>query len=130
MALIPDPEDVIADYLRMRLGARVGGSSPTNRDTPWIRYFLIDAGDDGTKADHLVEAYLDLHVYAGAANSRGEASLLARSAREALKQINTGPHAGATFTGARIRGFRRFPDEDFEPARERYIVTASVWLHV
>ena len=128
-----DPEQVIADYLREQTGARVGGSSPTNRDTPWIRYTLLDAADDGTKAAHLFAAFVQLDVYAGADNARATASSLARSAREALKVMHQAAHEDegvvVVVTKVRINGFGRFPDADLEPARERYVVGFDCWMH-
>jgi hypothetical protein len=129
--VIPDPELVLVAYLEEALDFdRVFGDPPDEGDRaePWIMHNLHDAPDDGTKADHLVGAFFDLHVYSGAANDRGEASHLARRMREKLKEC-AGRHGDVVLTGAEISGFGHDPDEDMEPARHRYVVEVTLWMH-
>ena len=128
-----DPEQVVADYLRVQTGAAVVSKTPAEHSAPWIRYTLLDASDDGTKAAHLFAVFIQLDVYAGESNVRADVSALARSAREALKVMHKASHSNGgvvvTVTKTRINGFGRFPDADLEPARERYVVGFDCWMH-
>lgn len=138
-AKIPDAEEIVGAYLRdhpevEELGARVAGKTPSSQTAPWVRLFLLDAPTRSGTVDHLIEFFLQLDCYAGqeaqtAHRAQAEASLLARTVRAALKDM---PEAAldAVVTGVEVNGFRRDPDSDgFEPARERFIVTALVWMH-
>lgn len=129
-----DPEVAISSYLRDALDARVSADPPPQRETfedPWVQYVLLDAPSVGA-ADRLVAAFLDLDVYAGSGNDRAEASELARATRRAIVAIRgvvLAEPEPVVFSKSEIDGYRRLPDEDFEKARERYIVTATIWMH-
>lgn len=133
--MIPDIEKIVGGYLRthadvVALGARVVGKTPQGTDTPWIRLTqLDDRAVGGHRSDHLIEYLLQLDIYAGKDGGQPEASLLNRTVREALRTM-PGVHADATITGVDFVSAPRIPDDDdFEPARERYIRTVIVWAH-
>ena len=135
--MIPDAEAVITRHLNTALTAlavKVRGRTPGNTVDPWVRLTLLDApATDGSVTDHLVAAYVQLDCFAGkvpdADSPQEDASLIARTARAALATIADSDHEGATVTGCRIDGYTRLPDTEFEPARERYVLTATVWMH-
>ncbi len=131
--MIPDPEAVLTTYLTDvagALGGTVRGKTPKDTTDPWVRLTLLDApSTDGGEADHLIAAYLQLDCYAGSDGGHAAASLLARTVREALVTITDGDHGDVVVTGAKLGGYQRLPDTDFEPARERYVLSATVWLH-
>lgn len=127
-----DAERIVADYLRGE-GIRTVAVTPPNRDAPWVRLTELEAPQDPTsQVDHLVRHYFQLDCYAGAptATTGGprEANELAGAVREALARLR-GQHDGATVTATRVGGGPRDQDRDVEPARDRKIVTASVWMH-
>jgi hypothetical protein len=133
--MIPAAEAVLTTYLQAAvdsLGAEVVDQTPNDTSNPWVRLTLLDAPSDGI-TDHLIANYVQLDVYAGDSgeDSHEDASLIARTVRAALVTIHQATHDGAVFTGpARIDGYTRSPDDSVdEPARERYIVTATVWAH-
>lgn len=132
--MIPDPEAVLTAYLEdyaAEVGATVVDQTPDDTTDPWVRLTLLDAPADGI-VDHLVPAFVQLDCYAGTTGEDGheQASLLARTIRAALVTIAAGVHEGAVVTGARIDGFRRDPDDTVdEPARERFQISATVWMH-
>lgn len=139
LTLIPDPEKVVADYLReipdilaITEDRRVGSTTPkSGTDKPWVRYTVIDdSAVGGHRSDHLTGAYLQFECYAGKDGGQPEASLLARTLRAALTALGRGEGSvsGATVSGVEIRGFSRQPDTQLND-RQRFIVSAMVWLH-
>lgn len=138
LTLIPDPERVIADYLRDQPDVlaiteqrRVGSKTPASTDLPWIRYTAFDAPAVGDhRADHLIAAFVQFDCYAGREGGQPQASLLARTVRAALTALGRGEGtvSGAVVTGVRIRGFGRRPDPQLDN-RERFIVDTTIWMH-
>lgn len=129
--MIPDVEKVLTTYLQPKvtgLGAKVRGRTPSSTAAPWVRLSVLDA--PARDPDHLVGAMVQLDCYAGSDGGQEEASLLARTVRAALQSSTiAGTHDGAVVTGAALSSYLRNPDQVFEPARERYILTAMVWVH-
>lgn len=130
---IPYFEKVVSDYLRedaalAALGVRVVGKTPSSTTEPWIRVTQLDARSDH-RSDHLVEFYAQFDCYAGAVGGQPEANDLARATREALVAM-PGTHDGSVVSGVEIRGHARIPDlEVDEPQRERFVISAVVWMH-
>lgn len=135
--LVPYAEKIVSDYLRADedleaiVGRRVVGKTPSSTDEPWVRYTQLDGtAVGGSRSDHLIEFYFQFDAYAGAEGGQPEANALARALRAALVAM---PDAGvddATVTGVDVKGMSRLPDVDVdEPARERFVLTATVWMH-
>jgi hypothetical protein len=132
--MIPDAEKILTAHLAAELadlGARVVGRTPGSTEEPWVRLTQLDAKTvDGSRSDHLIEFYLQADCYAGLDGGQSEASTVARRARDAFVAAPAATHTGATVTGAEINsGPARMPDTDFEPARERYTLTATIWAY-
>lgn len=134
--MIPDGEAILGRYLRehsavKEIGARVVSETPSDTSAPWVRIVLIgDPSVEGHNFDHLIRWSGDFHCYAGAKGGQGEASLLRRTVRAALKVAPLKQHDGAIITKVAFIAGPRLPDKDgFEPARQRYILTATVWMH-
>lgn len=133
--LLPDAEALIGTYLRQHpdvqaLGARVIGRTPKDTSEPWVRIQQFDnpaVGDSRT--EHLIAWFGQFDCYAGKVGGQEEASLLTRTVRGALAVMHEASHDGAVVTGVRFVSCPRIPDEDFEPARERYLLSAEVFLH-
>jgi hypothetical protein len=131
LTLVPYAEKLISDHLRehpdlVALGARVVGKTPGDTDAAWVR--VTQLGGQGGFPDHLVEFYFQFDCYAGTAGGQPEANLLARTVRAVLGEI-AGVHAEGTVSGVTINGAARVLDTDFEKARERFILTATIWAH-
>ena len=136
-ALTPDVEAITATYLLAHddiealVGDRIGGRHPHRTTTPWIK--VVQIGDTVTsRSTHLVSAYLQFDCYGGRDidTAQGEASLLARTLRAALNDMPEATHNGAVVTGVVFTGNRRVPDPDVgTPARERYILDATIYAH-
>lgn len=130
--MIPDIEKVVAKYLRAAAGfnSRVVGKTPDSITDSWVRLTVLDGGQDpGSSADRNVAFLIQLDCYAGASGGQPEASTLARTVRSLIATIDTASHADAIVSGARITGYARIPDTGLEPARERFVLTATVWAH-
>lgn len=126
--MIPDIEKVVGKYLRDTFDLRVVGKTPKDTDESWIRLTQLGGGQT-SEADHLVPFLVQLDCYAGTDGGQPEAILLARTAREALRDIHLASHSDGTVTGSIVVDQARIPDDDFEPARERVAITANVWAH-
>lgn len=122
-------EKLVAKYLRTRGVDRVA-TNPGDAESPWVSVTLLDAPQtEGSSADRLVAHLLQLDCYAGSGGGQPEAVALAGSCREALVEIADHDHDLGTVTAGRINGMARIPDTGFEPARERVILTATVWAY-
>lgn len=127
-----DAEKLLSRHLRehpaiIDLDARVVGKTPSSTSTPWIKVVQID-GPQADPADHLTGYTLQLDCYAGSEGGQPEASQLARTVRGAVFEA-PGSHTEGVVTATRIAGAIRLPDTDFEPARERFVLTVEVWAH-
>lgn len=124
---IPDIETLIVAYLS---DFNVVDRTPRNTRTGWVRLTLLDARQTDTP-DHLVDFYVQLDCYEGDNDPPNsiEASNLARAVRAELVEMPLADHDGAVVSGVEINGMARIPDEETEPARERYSITADIWAH-
>lgn len=130
-ALIPDSERLVYDYLSAHgsvsaLGTRFVGRTPRATGAPWVRITLLDARQAARPTDHLTDFLLQFDIYAG---SQAQVVTHANTIRAALLDMQGGIHSGSVVTDVRFAGMFRTPDTDFEPARERVILTASVFAH-
>lgn len=135
--MIPDGEKVTRAYLAANddveaLGTRVVGRTPDSTAASWVRLMQLDA-QKRSRREHLIEYLFQIDCYASKVglngSPQGEASLIARTVRAALEVMPDAEHDGAVCTSTRVVGDTRRPDTDFEPARERVILTVSVHLH-
>lgn len=129
-------EKIVTAYLRddnavaALVERRIVAKTPDSLAEPWVRLTLLaDPQDFRSQHDHLREFYLQLDCYAGATGGQPEALSLYEAVRAAILAIHTGDHTGATISAGRINGGARIPDTDLEPARERFVVTATVYAH-
>lgn len=129
--MILDAEKIVGDYLRTapEVDAQVVGRTPEDTDGAWVRLTQLDARDSGHGLDWTVAYLLQLDIYAGARNRQGDASALARAARERLRGMPQATIAGAVVARVRFVSMPRIPDRDFRPARERFVLTALVSMH-
>lgn len=132
--MIPDFEALLFTYLKNRteiqqLGAQIVPVTPSSTADPWVRVTQLDADSAQPHIDHVVGCMVQLDCYAAADGGQEEASELTRRVREALRVMRFSSHSGAVITDAQFLSCPRLPDEDFEPARERYALTAIVYGH-
>lgn len=132
---VPSALQVTVAYLKTvdavrAAGARVLTGTPTNRSAPWLRVTLLaDPPTDGGEADHLIEAFMQVDVFAGEkVNSALAVDDLSIAVREAIRVMKYADHKGAVVTGSECsRSY--MPDTDEEPAMERFLLSATVWMH-
>lgn len=132
--LIPDIEAITTAYLDAHpdVSVRIVGTSPSSRTSPWVRVTQLDAPKEpASTPEHLIGYLVQLDCYAGVDGPAGQgpASLLARTVRSALLEMPDSSHDGAAVTAVRVISCPRVPDVDFEPARERYILTVQIFAH-
>lgn len=127
--MIPDAEAVVTAYLDAELTTRIVPRTPSSTGDPWVRVTLLyDDSTDGGVIDRSTEFTLQLDCFAGRSGSQATAALIYRQVREAMTAI-TGVRSGVVVSGCEVVGAGRSPDTTFEPAMERYIATATVWMH-
>lgn len=132
--MIPDVEALVTSHLKAQssisaLGARIVGETPGDTSEPWVRVTQFDAPAVGaSRTDHLIEWFGQFDCYAGS-GGQGEASALTRTVREALRLMPDASHEGGVVTGVRFVSCPRLPDQDFEPARQRFSLSAVIWVH-
>jgi hypothetical protein len=134
-----DSEGVLGDYLRndldlMVLGARVLGQTPDTTEKPWVQVTLLDPANvtGNSRVEYLMSYYVQFDCYAGSEeNSSPAAFELADAVRSSLIDAigqSIGPDDEAVVTDVRPLSMPRIPDNDFEPARQRYILDAEVFM--
>lgn len=126
-----DAKKLVSDYLRAHPDiepVRVVGKPPDNYDEPWIQVVVI-SGTSSMHPVHLVPYSLQMDCYAGPTGGGPEARAIARAVVGALEGIAGEVHSEGVPTGAALTSFTELPDTDIEPARDRTIVTATVWAH-
>jgi len=129
MTEIPDLEKVASAWVRDRLGVRVVGKPPADTAAPWVQVVQLDAGQEpGSRVDHLVSFLVQFDCYAGADGGQPEANGLGRLVRATLQELG-GVRDDTVISAVRVVGDARIPDETFEPARERRVLTMAIWAH-
>lgn len=132
-----DLEQLVVDYLSSvtavtALTDRIGTKTPPTIDDPWIRVqTLDDAQRAGSTALHVIDGLVQIDCYAGStrAGAKAEASTLALTVREAIAAMPAATGLLGVVTSARVPSLRPLPDPDFDPARDRYILTAEFVAH-
>lgn len=129
-------EAVVGAYLRthpavVALEARVLGETPDSTDKPWVQVTLINPSNEtrNRQVEWLVGYYLQLDCYAGKDGGQSEAYSLASAVRSALVAITTVELDDAVATDVEFLTMPRIPDTEFEPARQRYVLDAIVYMH-
>jgi hypothetical protein len=134
---IPNGSKIIGNYLRshplvVAMETRIVGKSPAETSHSWVRLSQIGAPSvNGNRPGHLYEFLFQLDCYAGSDGGQPEATDLAIAVHDALAAFELSNYRsnGAVVTGSdpNMGGFAL--DTDLEPARERFISTATVWMH-
>jgi hypothetical protein len=135
--MLPDGEALITEYLSghpdiVALGARVAGSNPKTQSAPRLKVTQLDAVDaPNTPFEYLTDHLFQIDCYASNAKDgqQAEANLLARTTREVLKDLEATMVDDIKVTQVRFVGMARIPDTDFEPARERVILSTEIRMH-
>lgn len=130
-------EQILVAHLKADQGVaaitdRVSTRTPRTLDEPWVKIEVLDQIPERiSRALHLEHGYVQFHCYAGSDQATGQtvANQLVGVVRLALRALPASPHDGAVVTGVELTGMRPLPDDELDPARERYIVTATIHLH-
>lgn len=133
--MIVDIEKLVAGYLRdhediealdTRIRATTPGAQTGGTVLPWVRVTMLDTRRV-TRSNWLINYLVQLDVYAGATGGQPEAVLHARTIDDVLDRM-PGPHDDGVVTKV-TTSMLRLPDGDFEPARERIVLTAEIHAH-
>lgn len=130
--MIPDIQRVVADFLRDH-GYRAVTKPPSSTQAAWVRVHEIAAPQaGGSTVDEIVTFEVQIDCYAGAdapneTHGQPEANDAARSVRELLlQQLVDDTTNGAQVSAVRISNQFPMADEAFKPARDRWILQASI----
>lgn len=118
------------------LGARAATKTPSTHVNPWIRVTLLDVRALGN-GDFVHDNLVQFDCFAGdnamkAHTGPQEALDLVTAVRGALFEINgqiIGDVDTAIVSGVVFTGQHQLPDTISEPARDRYVLTASIVMH-
>lgn len=133
--MIVDIERLVSGYLRahpdvIALGTRVRSTTPGEQTggvaAPWVRVRMLDSRRV-SRANWLINYMVQLDVYAGATGGQPQANVHALTI-DAVLDAMPGEHTEGVVTKA-TTALARIPDGDFEPARERVIITAEIYAH-
>ena len=134
--MIPDIEVLVVTHLRATLAvtsltSRIGTRTPSSLQGQFARVTSLDERQTPrSPALHLIDCLVQVDCY-GSSNrdsAHAEASLLARTIREAVHAMPSASHSGAVVTAARVSSSRQ-PDATLEPPRERYVLTCELTVH-
>lgn len=130
-----DIEKLVSAYLRahddvIALGTRVRATNPGEQTggtaAPWVRVRMLDSRLV-TRANWLKSYMVQLDVYAGDTGGQPQANAHALAIEDVLYAM-PGEHADGVVTKA-TTALAHIPDGDFEPARERVVITCEVYAH-
>jgi hypothetical protein len=127
-----DAEALLTEYLKPiadQLDAVVVGEAPEDTAQAFVKLTQIDARNQGNPdVDRFTRFQVQLDCYASENGPVGqsEAAALYRAMRAALVEL---PEEGGEVTAVRFGSAIRMPDNDFKPARQRFIFDAHVYAH-
>ena len=131
-AELPDIEKIVVGYLKTQLGSRVVTATPDNQAETWVKVTQINVMNvGGPKTDHFNcwDIQLDCYASANGIGYQGEASDLFRAARAAMNDMPLNTFTGAVVTAVTFGPCPRVPDTNFDPPRQRYVLSANVYAH-
>lgn len=125
-----DLEKIVTAHLSTELSERVAGETPHDTTQKWVKVTLLDVETVGNRDADFFHAYhLQFDCYAGrdGREGQGEANELCRNTRAALKALDGQTKDTAIISAVRFGTMMRLPDTAFEPARQRYMLEATVY---
>ncbi len=134
LVILPNWEKVVTDFLRAqaellaRIGDRVYTAIPKGATYPLVRVTQIT--DEKMTSEPLwgVEAIIQVEAYGG---TKATASGVARLCEGLLAARVRGTYAdeNAVVSGFSGGGMQDLPDDEYEPAKPRFVFTCSIFGH-
>ena len=128
--LLPSAEVLAVAHLRSSAdvsaiaGTRIGTELYAGSD-PAVWVSLV-SGEERVR-NHLAAPVMDVRSYGG---TKGQADLLARTVHAVLHAMPETSHAAGVVTGVDTLTLPFWlPDDDFSPARPRYVGTYQLYVH-
>ena len=129
-SVIPDIEALLVGYLGPLLGIRIVTVQPDQQAEPWVKIAQLDAKDvSGSYSERLIEYMVQFDFYAGRDENSVDASTSARVGRQLLAELPSYGGGDAVVSRVQFISMPHLPDPSFEPARERYVLTANIAAH-
>lgn len=115
---------LVADHLRATTNLRVTAKTPDDTGHSWIRLTQLGAPQEPqSTTDTVVGYYMQMDCYASEFGGQPEAETMQAQVCAAIIAID---QSVTEATAGRVQGSFYNPDDDFTPARERFIVTATI----
>jgi len=135
--MIADGLAITIGYLRTHaaltdLNADVRTELPADFNRPTVKVLQLNADDRSESTDHLIAYHLQFDCYAqskGPTPGTGQASLLVRTVRAALKEM---PRADLDVVVKNVTFgvCPQLPDDAWDPPRQRFSLEAWIYAHV
>jgi len=132
LRLTPNVEALVSAFLRDQpelvdlLDDRCYTVIPKNAEYPLARVTVLLDQPAGGEPLWLVAATVQIEAFGG---TKAQAHEIANTARAAISQRLTGVHAEGVVTGVSSGALLDLPDDEFEPAKQRWLFTSTIYAH-
>lgn len=132
VVLLPNLEALVSDFLRDQaeivalVGDRVYTALPSGVQFPAMRVTQFYSLPLMNRPLWLTGGQLQIEAWGG---TKGQAFGAVTTAMGVMAARLTGVHAFGCVTGVDFAGLRDQPDENYEPAKPRWLCTATVYAH-
>lgn len=130
--MIPDAEALLSSFLRAQgdiealVGERVYTAVPKDPTFPLLLVHRVSGSPVGSRPLHLDAPLLQLDAYGG---TKKAAQTLIETARSVIARSLEGVHAEGVVTGVSFGPMSWLPDGDYSPAKPRYVVDVTAFVH-
>lgn len=130
--LTPNTEALVSAFLRDQpeivdlVDDRVYTVIPKDATYPLARVTLLLDQPAGGEPLWLTAAQVQVEAFGG---TKAQAWTLAVTARSAISERLTGTHDDGIVTGVTSGPLLDLPDEDFTPAKTRFLFTSTLYVH-
>lgn len=129
---MPDAEALLSAFLRDQasiealVAERVYTAVPKDPQFPLLMVRRVSGAPVGSRPLHLDAPLMQLDAYGG---TKKVAQQIAETARDVIARSLEGVHAQGVVTGVSFGPMSWLPDGDYSPAKQRYVVDVTVFVH-
>lgn len=130
--MIPDIEQLLSRFLRDQpeidelVGERVYTALPKDPQFPLLQLRRIAGAPVMSRPLHLDAPLVQIDSYAP---SKKAAHTLIETARSVIAERLEGAHDLGVVTGVRFGSMSWLPDDDYTPAKARYVADVEIFVH-
>lgn len=138
--VLPSIEAIVIAYIHARTEVtdlvpadRIRTRTPADTGSPWIRIDTAPGRTPPSRARWFAARRLTINAWGGdgdQAAAQIDANTAIRTCEAVLAEADRYTHDGAVITATTfVNDPWRLPDQDFDPARERYLFDLVVYIH-